>query len=267
MAHNRTGNTHKPSGGGEKDRATLADQWVDKNWYLPPGGDQSWREREARRRFGSDGEEPVNDDAYPSAAAPDDPTTDEMRRVYGNRFKPSRALGILLPVSLAACAVLFVPIFMPRILTSDFWTPYEPKASSATPVQMMTQTAMEGDVTMRPAYGDGSDHGKAASQTLPQQTGQAVAPIKIYRNTVVPNPRPAVVARDDRKDKDREPLAPAANAQPVRALSSKTRPAKSLPPIGAAYFASHAPAAKKQMADSSSPIGQAYFESHSPATD
>lgn len=263
MTHKRTGKTHRPLDGAGKDRSTLADQWVDRNWYLPPGGDQSWREREARRRFGGDGEERVNDAGYPP---PVDPATDEAGGSYGIGVKRGRTLGILLPISLAACAVLFVPIFMPRILTSDFWAPYEPKAP-ATPVRMMTQAAMNDDVRLRPTYGDGVDRGKVADQALLQQTGQAVAPIKIYRNTVLPNPRPAIITRDDRKDKDSEPAAPAVKAQPVRTLSSKTRPAKSLPPIGAAYFASHAPAAKKQVADSSSPIGQAYFESHSPATD
>lgn len=262
MTSKETGKAHTPPDGTERDFATLADQWVDKNWYLPPGGDQSWREREARRLFGGDGEEAIEE----LMSKKEDrrrvsPPTDEEGGSYESGFKRRRALGIVLPVLLAACVVFFVPIFMPQVLTSDFWVPYEPKAPSAMPVEMMKLTG--NDVTLRPAYRDGSGMGKAANQAFPQQTGQAAAPIKIYRNTVLPNPRPIIVTRDDPKDS--ETSAPVAEVQPPQASSPRVRPTKSLPPIGATYFASHAPAAGKQMAASTRPIGQAYFESHSPA--
>jgi len=31
----------EPLDGAEQDFAALADQWIDRNWYLPPGGDHS----------------------------------------------------------------------------------------------------------------------------------------------------------------------------------------------------------------------------------
>lgn len=262
MTHEKTGKTHSPSAGLERDFAALADQWADENWYLPPGGDQSWREREARRLFGGDGEEPVNDREDPPPVDRIDPLTDEMHA--GPRPKRIRALGAAFPLLLAAGAVLFVPIFMPQILTSDFWAPSEPKASSVAPVQLASQAAILDDANLRPAYDGGSDQGKAANEVLSRQTGAAAAPLKIYRDTVLPNPRPAITTEDDRKNSG--PAAPVVSkVQPTPSPAAKARAAKSLPPIGAAYFASHTPAAAKQIANSTQPIGQAYFESHSPA--
>jgi len=253
MTRKRVMKAHKPSDRPDQDRATLADQWVDRNWYLPPGGDQSWREREARRRFG-DGEKPVNDREYP-------PSADEMGSRYRFGFKHARALNIILPISLAVCVMLFVPILMPEILTSGFWSPYEPKALTVTPVRLMKEAAVEENAALRPAYGDGSDRdgNKAANRMLSQQTGQAVAPIKIYRNTVLPNPRSAIVTKDAKDSAHASRVA-----KSLQRPSSRQRALKSLPPIGAEYFASHAPAGK-QVADSTRPIGQAYFERHSPA--
>lgn len=262
MTSKETGKTQPPSTGLERDFAALADQWADENWYLPPGGDQSWRDREAQRLFGGNGEEPVNDSEVSPPVDRVGPPTDEADAPYEPGFRRGRTLGIMLPVLLAACAVFFVPIFMPQILTSDFWAPYEPAAP--VPVQLTSQAAILDDASLRPAYDGGSDQGKAANDALPQQTGPAVAPIKIYRNTVLPNPRPAIITQDDRNDG--RPAAPiTAKVQSTPSPVAKARAAKSLPPIGAAYFASHAPAAAKQMADSTRPIGQAYFESHSPA--
>lgn len=264
MTHEETGKTHTPSAGLERDFAALADQWADKNWYLPPGGDQSWRDREARRLFGGDSEESVNDPGGPAPVDRVGPPTDEMAVPHERGFRHGRALGIVFPLLLAACAVFFVPIFMPQILTSDFWAPYEPKAPIAAPAQLMSQAAIVDDAGLRPAYDDGSDHNKTANEVLPQQMGPAAAPIKIYRNSVQPNPRPAIITEGDRKDS--RPAAPVvAKVQPTGPLAAKARAAKSLPPIGASYFASHAPSGATQIADTTRPIGQAYFESHSPA--
>ena len=258
MTSKETGKSDAPPDGTERDFATLADQWADENWYLPPGGDQSWRDREAQRLFGGDGEELIDERQDRPRL---DPSTDEVGGSYEPGFKHRGALGIALPLLLAASAAFSVPVFMPQVLTSGFWNPYEPKAPSDMPVQIVKLA--EDDVTLRPAYGDGSDRSNAADQALSQPAGKAVAPIKIYRNSVLPDPRPAIVTRNDPKDS--EPSARIAEVQPSQAPSPRIRPAKSLPPIGAAYFASHAPAAGKQIADSTRPIGQAYFESHSPA--
>lgn len=247
----------KPPGEAEQDLAALADQWADQNWYLPPGGDQSWREREAQRRFGGLGEQPINNKEDAPAGA--DQAAGEVEGVYQSGFRRAGTLGLVLPISLAACAMLFAVFFLaPQVLTSGFWGPSEPKALSGMPVPGMKGA----EEIMMPslAQGDASQRGidKAVTQTGFQQP----AAVPIYRNTVLPRLRPQmpVTATEDRQS--REPTA-----RIGKALSPKRPAAKSLPPIGAAYFASHAPAAaaEKQIAVSSRPIGQAYFESHAPA--
>jgi hypothetical protein len=264
MTSEETGQSHATPGEAERDFAALADQWADKNWYLPPGGDQSWRDREARRLFGGDGETPDHDYEDRASSKQIDPATDETVAPLEPGFRRGKMLGVVLPLLLAACAVLFVPIFMPRLLTSDFWAPYEPKAPSAAPVQPMSRAAAAGDANLRPSQDGASDRGVAANDAVPQQAGRAVAPIKIYRDTVMPNARSAMVMEGDRKD-GRSAAPTIAKGQSTPSPAIKTRATRHLPPIGAAYFASHAPAGARQMADSTRPIGQAYFESHSSA--
>jgi len=263
MTH-KTPKAHKPSGKPEQDFATLADRWVDQNWYLPPGGDQSWREREARRLFGN-GEEPINDKEGAPSAEQIDPQTDEAGGSYQPGFKRAGMLNIVLPVLLATCAMLIiVPILMPQILTPGFWDTREPRMLSDMPVRMTNEAAVAENVKLRSTYESGSARDAVASQALPQQVEHAVAPTK----AALPLPRPVMSAAVKHDRQQVTLAAPVVKAQPPKASSPGKRAAKSLPPIGAEYFASRAAAAakEKQVADSSRPIGQAYFESHSPAT-
>ena len=254
-----THETHKPSDGAERELAAMADQWVDKNWYLPPGGDQSWRDREARRLFGGDNNEAIGE--QPPVGL-DDRAAGGAEGSYQPGFKRTGALGAILPVSLAACIVLFVgAILVPRVLTPDFWGPREPKTLSATPVRM-TNVAAEENATLRPAYEGGNrDTLQAVRQALPQPLGQAVTPAD--RDIALPLPRPSITA--EQGPPHSKPVVRAVKAEPLQTLRPKGRVAKALPPIGATYFESHERA--KMVVDSSRPIGQAYFESHSPAVD
>ena len=270
MTHKMTTEPQKPSAGAEQGSAALTDQWIEKNWYLPPGGDHSWREREAQRRFHS--EDPVYDKEDSPPVGEDASTANEMDGSYDPGFKRAWTLNILLPVSLATCAVLVViTILVPGILTSGFWGPGEPKALPDTPLRVIDTAGADENVTSRFAAGSDLRQGKqeAVRQALPQPIGQAVVPPEADQKTVLPQLRPQMpvitkvpvaTKQDQQSDK---PVARVAKT--LRAQSAKKSAAKSLPPIGAAYFASHAPAAAagKSAVSSSRPIGQAYFENRS----
>jgi hypothetical protein len=257
----------KPLDEAEQDLAALADQWVDRNFYLPPGGDHSWREREAQRLFGNDGKEPINDEANVPPAGWAAPAAGEANGPYEPGFRRAGARNILLPVSLAACALLFAGGFwISQILSSGFWGPQEPKIPPATP--HMINVAAEGKAMPALAYaGDPDlDGNRAANRPRPRPPGPAIAPAKADGKGTPPRLRPPIVAKPDAPDA--KPVVRAAKAQAPGVRSSRKQPAKSLPPIGAAYFASHAPAAaapRRQVAGSLPPIGQAYFESRARA--
>jgi hypothetical protein len=256
----------KPLDGAEQDLAALADQWVDRNFYLPPGGDHSWREREAQRLFGNDGKEPINDEANVPSAEWAAPAASEANSPYEPGFR--RASNILLPVSLAACALLFAGGFwVSQILPSGFWGPQEPKMLPATP-HMINVVAEEGKGMpgLTDAGNPDFDGNGAASRPRLQPPGPAIAPAKAEGKGTLPRLRPPLVAGHDAPHA--KPVVRAAKAQAPGVRSSRKQPAKSLPPIGAAYFASHAPAPaapRRQVAGSLPPIGQAYFESRARA--
>jgi len=237
MTRKITSKARKPLDGTERDFAALTDQWADRIWYLPPGGDHSWREREAQRIFG---EASFNDKEYPSPVGQASSATREVDR-YGPRGV--KALNILLPISLVVCALLVaVPILAPEILTPSLWGPREPKTLS------------------RLAYRSSAD--RDMSRTLSQQAAQA--PAKVYRDVVTPRPRPRMAVATSDNGQDGKLAVRVAKAP----RPAQRRPAATpLPPIGEAYFASHAAASSKLVAATSRPIGEAYFESHSPATE
>lgn len=270
MTHEMPKDANAPPDGTGQDFTARADRWADKNWYLPPGGDHSWREREAARRFG--GENSIHENADPPTVAADGPAANEMDGPYDPSFKRAWALNVLLPVSLATCAVaVVIAILVPGVLTSGFWGPGEPKALPDAPLRVIDTAGTDENVTTRFAAGSDLRQGKqeVVNQALPQPIGQAVVPPQADQKTALPQLRtqlpiitkaPVITKQDRQNDK---PAARVAKAAPAQA--SKKPAAKSLPPIGEAYFASHAPAAREQAATPSSPIGQAYFESHSSA--
>jgi len=241
-----------------RDLTALTDQWFDKNWYLPPGGDQSWREREAERLFGGHAEQPSGDTENPPPVE-----QGEMDRADEPGFR--RARNVMLPLSLAACTILLVgAVAIFRLLPSGIWGPHEPKTLPVTPVRMMTEAAATENARLRPAYEGGSNRVtyNDVSQALPQPIGQAAAPTD--QEIALPSPRPAAAIKQDQPSD--KPIIRTAKAQSPAAPGPGKRVAKPSPPIGEAYFASHASAAAagKPIAVSR-PIGQAYFEGHSPA--
>jgi hypothetical protein len=277
MTHKTTMKAQQPSDQAQEDFATLADRWIDGHWHLPPGGDQSWRQEEAQRMFDGIGKDGVNDKGDLAPVGPDNPPADEKDGSNEPGFRRVRALNVVLPLSLATCVALVVVAFsVPEILTSRYWSPAEPKASSVMPISVNSTAAAEGNVAVRdqlrpsPAYGGGSDHvtDKIASQTHPK-VAQAVAPAKDEQPMVVPSRRPAVAltARYDQRS-EKVTVRVAKAKPPRRALPPRKLAARSLPPIGAAYFSSHAPAgsSRKLVFASPRPIGEAYFAGHSPAT-
>lgn len=279
MAHEISGDANTPSNKAAEDFSALADQWFDKNWYLPPEGDQSWREREARRRFGDGKDEPGKEEL--AVMEEPDPADVETAAPYESGLHRPRS--VMLPISLAACVLVVVGVFVvPQTLAPGIWGPQEPKAVSIVPARLTTQVATEENARLRPAYEGGTNHVTVndVSQALPQPIGEAALPVN--QDIDLPLPRPAVkqeqpagkpaaaktlAVATKQEPKVSKPAVRAAKAQPVPAVRAKARAAKSLPPIGEAYFASHATAAavEKPIAVSARPIGQAYFESRSSA--
>lgn len=260
MTHEISGDANMPSDKAAQDFSALTDQWFDKNWYLPPEGDQSWREREARRLFG-DGKTDVGEDDPPAVEQPG-PVVDEVP--YESGLHRVKARHIVLPVSLMACALLAVgAVLAPKILTPGILGPQEPKLVSIVPARLTAQAVAEENVRLRPVYEGSSDHVtyNNVSQALPQPIGEAAVPAN--QGIALPLPRPSAATKQDAP----EPAVRVAKEQPLAAPVSKKRAAKTLPPIGEAYFASHAPAPGKPIGISTRPIGQAYFESHAPVAD
>src|SRR5215469_3739176 len=109
------------------DFGTLADQLIQESSYLPPEGDQSWREQDARRIFSGQNEDEVNPtEDVPTAAAR------EEEALPGPSLESPKALGILLPVSLATFVMVIAVTFsMPEILTTGFWSGAKPAPAVA----------------------------------------------------------------------------------------------------------------------------------------
>ena len=253
----------KPVGEVEQDFAAWADEWVDRNCHLPPGGDHSWREREAQRIFGDDAEEPLNSTQHLPPAEEIDPTATAAGGSYEPGFKrPRTARSFILPVSLAVFAVLAGSFFLlPESLQSRFEGTRQPGLLPDPPVRIINEATAEEKVTPNLSHKSSLDAGKAGDSNPPppQQVKQAVAPVK---EMVPPRLRLPITERRDGQNR-----TPAARVAKAPESAPTKRAARSRPPIGATYFAGRArtTAEKKQVATTLPPIGQAYFESHSPA--
>lgn len=258
MAHEISGDANTPPNKAAQDFSALADQWFDKNWYLPPEGDESWREREARRLFG-DGKNAAGEEDLSAIEQPD-PAVDEATAPYESGLHRTR--NLVLPISLAACFLIVAGVFVvPKTLTPGIWGPQEPKAVSVVPARLVTQVATEENARLRPAYEGGSNHVtyNDVSQALPQPIGPAAMPVD--QDIALPLPRPSLNMKQDQPVS--KPEVRVTKAEPSQIPRRKVLAVKALPPIGEAYFASHAPAAGKSIAVSAHPIGQAYFEGRS----
>ena len=232
MANKIIGKANRPDAAGD-DLAALADQLIQDSWHLPPGGDQSWREQDALRIFSGHGKDEINDTEEPSAIEDIDPSDDGNDAPYQPGFKPPGRFGILLPLAMATgLMLLVVAVSAPGILTSAFWNTPAAKAApeaALAPVNMVNAavTARQMNISapdkLRPSLA--YDGQIAHARTL-------VAKAKHPASTTV------AVARHDRITKARLAQASVARGSVPHAKRGR------LPPIGEAYFASHAITAK-----------------------
>ena len=219
------------------DFGTLADQFIQESAYLPPQGDQSWREQDALRIFSGQGEDEVN------------PTEDMSTEVVQEEplpepgFDSPKVLGILLPVSLATFVmVLAVTFSMPEILTGGFWSGGKRAPDAAIAPAAIAQISVANATPFAPQQTSGSTRLRpslvedARPIARPVQTADVKASAD---HRQVAQAAPTIVA-----------AAPAAEATTIRQAPQKPRAKRGrLPPIGEAYFASHTSGARKASAD------------------
>lgn len=215
------------SGTADTDFAALADQFLQSSWHLPPEGDQSWREQDAQRIFSGLGKDEINQE--PPATEDAGPADGESDTHYEPGFPPLRPGAVLLSLGLASGLMFAVVVVSaPGILTAGFWNAPGSRAApapvdvagAAPAVQAAIPHAAE---TLRPSL---ADSGKAVS---PPMRGAAVQPATSHRKIRI--------AQAPAKAPAKRSVARISDAK-VAARTKRHR----LPPIGEAYFASHAPA-------------------------
>jgi hypothetical protein len=247
----------------EQDFAARAYQWIDENWHLPPGGDQTWREQDAQRMF-SVTDAKFNDSGDPPPVEPISPTGDEEDGAYEPGFRHAGLRNVLLAVSLAGGFALFlVAISVPDIFTADFWRDAPTERSGATVPAISRVAGGEND-----AASDLSTPSLSA-QIFSRTIGRDIAGSKAGSETAAPLLQPAVptVKRHARLAKDH--AVRVATTKLARQQERRRKlAARSLPPIGAAYFASHSRAATpgKLGSVAARPIGEPYFQSRPTAS-
>ena len=222
------------------DFAALADQLIQDAWHLPPEGDQSWREQDARRIFRGDGKHDINDG--PPAQEEDDAPRNDAETPPEPVFQPPRVVGVLLPLALATVIVFFTVAFSaPEILTGRFWTAPEPEVqpqAATMPVNLASAAPVQ--TTDTP--------GELRPSLARDERAEATDAIRAADNAGVRKPAPLEFhhAVSDAREWARHKTGVAVrvgSTSSFRQLSLRARPsAKRLPPIGAAYFASHTPA-------------------------
>jgi hypothetical protein len=134
----------------------MADRLIDDAWHLPPEGDQSWRETDARRIFSSDGKRDINDE--PAVRYEEDAPPAEEEKPREPVFQPPRSVGVVLPLALATFIVLLImAVSAPEVLTARFWATPEARTASqtaVTPARMASIApvqAMEASRDLRPS--------------------------------------------------------------------------------------------------------------------
>ena len=229
------------------DFATLADQLIQESSYLPPQGDQSWREQDARRIFSEQSEDDINPEEAPPAEIA---AREEEDALSEPGFRSPRALGILLPVSLATFVIgMAVTFSMPEVLTAGFWNPSgsvrSPDVVAVTPVSVANAAPLApapheaGPSKLRPSLAESVHpavspvHMADKVKTLPDRRVAQAAPSSVAPKAISSRPPDHMVADMGMGQTEQKP----------RARQSR------LPPIGEAYFASHAHVAEKTSSD------------------
>lgn len=261
-----------PAGTADGDFAALANQLIEDNWHLPPGGDQSWREQDALRIFSAYGESEINDTPEHESAMDAEQPDDEKPAQYQPGFRPHRVASILLPLAMATClASVIVAISAPQILSPAFWNSPEPEKASETDIAPMTTPGPVTSAPVREASWPVPDRLRPSldSERSPAESARvfAMKAARPYPGSGAPPVQhgPAQVA------KLRLVQASAAlRPFPPRKIAAH------LPPIGETYFAGHPTAGTNRKGRAARhetpantgrlpPIGEAYFSSHRPA--
>jgi hypothetical protein len=225
------------------DFAALADQLIQDSWHLPPGGDQSWREQDAARIFRGHGKDGINDaeDAPPAVTEVPSPIEEEWPQEPA--VKASRLVGIVLPVSLATIIMCIAVAFsMPELLTNYLRNAVAPKGA---PKAQVTQVSIiEPRPTIAASRANDPAPGKlrlslidGASAAIPVRTAEPQQPHHAMYDTR--KQAPHNVSAVLHVTTARSPRQPASHTKRI---------ATRLPPIGAAYFASHTPAVAPRKA-------------------
>lgn len=219
------------------DFAALADQLIQDSWHLPPGGDQSWRELDAARIFSGHGEDGVNDADTVPMMVEEEPASVEEEWPQEPGIKASRVVGVLLPISLATIVMGAAVIFsMPQLVAAHIGDTAEAAARGQVSQARVNQPAV---TILAPQQRDPAP-GKLRPSLMDDASTPAAEGI---HTTDLQQSRPAMSGTEAR-------TRPNARSQARLATTGslfKTAPrvkhsATRLPPIGAAYFASHAPA-------------------------
>ena len=255
-----------------QDFAALVDNWIDQNWYLPSGGDQSWREREAQRLFGRDGEKSVDENDEATSFKSENSSADEIGAPSDLDFKRGRLLNILLPISLITFVmVLSVALSAPEIFKSSYWAAGGSKAPSVSPVRVVSAAVAVVNATPRLAVGDQSTRGPEMMVTAAthRRVGPAIVPMEAHHKIGLARPRPQILITTKQNSlKDTPAVHRAKQHSPIRAqLSWKEEGCDVYAANWSSIFRKtfRRPNCQKLSDRPVASNRKSYFESHSPA--
>ena len=220
MTHRKiTVKVNQKSRAAGEDFAARADRLIQESWHLPPDGDQSWRDQDARRIFSEHGEEEINQK--------DQPSVQEGCPQPGFRA-PRR--HFLLPLSLgtglAAAGVCFAILpAAPDMLTASFRNMSEPTPNVAVAPLSVANAASLGSAAHAPDAAPGKLRPSLAYNAnfgqTPKPNDQTVkpAPHARFARTTDTSAKPAIRTAKERPRRPRtlaEKLDAAFAAMPPR---------------------------------------------------
>ncbi|HEY2837274.1 MAG TPA: hypothetical protein VGI89_11945 [Rhizomicrobium sp.] len=197
---------------------------------MPLEGDQSWREQDARRIFSGRGEDQINH----GEALPAEEAAEANDALPKPGFEAPKALGIVLPLSLATfVVVLAVTLSMPEILTASFWNNTQTKRA---PEVAIAPVSMADAAPLTPVVHE------AAQSKLRPSLAEGARPVA--RPVGTTDKAKALPGRQIAQ------AAPSVTASTMGQAQQKVRAKRGrLPPIGETYFASRAHTTRTASAD------------------
>ena len=185
------------------DPTPLPDQLILDCWYLPPEGDQSWRDRDARRIFGGDGKSEINETGTQPVPAAVETGCEEPA------FETPATVPILLPFAVATAAMVFVTaVSAPGILTARFWSSPEPRLSPTPVIARASDAALPGQ--------------SSAARSLPDMLRPSVTEAEPARLAPEPVHMADVAVNAQTGQTAAEALAPATDPRPA-AVQTRNR--------------------------------------------